>query len=57
MLCKVGQALICESVHKILNVDHSSEGYFPVFLLFVTLCKVVVTIESVDEILCSRCHS
>ena len=38
---------------KILKCDHSNEAaeqYFPV-ILFVMLCKVVLALEPVDEIL------
>ena len=44
--------LIFVSADKILKCDHSNEStekYFP--LVFITLFKVVLTFESVDEIL------
>ena len=45
--------LIFVSADKILKCDHSNESteqYVPV-VLFITLFKVVLTFESVDEIL------
>ena len=54
MLYKVYIALTCESLDEILKCGHSNmkaaEQYFPV-VLFVILYEVVLTLESVDEIL------
>ena len=42
-----------ESVGEILSYDHSNESYLAVLsvILFIVLYKVVLTFESVDEIL------
>ena len=53
------EVLTCESVDKILKLDHSNESYnhfelyFPV-VLFIMFYKVVLTFLSLHEIL--KCH-
>ena len=53
MLYKVVLTITFESVGEILWYDHSNESYLAVLsvILFIVLYKVVLTFESVDEIL------